>query len=176
MIALLLEGYLDFAVGCAANIGYLRWESWEDIVNGFFVVLLVPVILLTPILAHRLLTKNVERLNGKDFQQHFGAFYDGLRVDLHLNRNKTMYVAAWFTLRRLLLAMVIVFLADAPVVFPIFAFIQLTLIDYLIKYSTIRCEDQLSTIMERVNDVIVLFASYFLFLWTDIISDEKLRY
>ena len=30
--------------------------------------------------------------------------------------------------------------------------------------------------MERLNDLITFLASYFLFLWTDIISDEELRY
>ena len=30
--------------------------------------------------------------------------------------------------------------------------------------------------MERLNDVIVFLASYFLFFWTDIVSDEEVRY
>ena len=85
-------------------------------------------------------------------------------------------MAAWFTLRRLLLALVLVYLADAPVVFQVFAFVKLTLIDCIIKKQIIKFEEQHSTVMENLNDVVVFIASYFLFFWTDIIDDEELRY
>ena len=66
-LVLLLEGYLDFTIGCAANIGYLQWKSWEDILNLLFAIILVPVLLLTPFAIVVFLKKNKEKLHHKSF-------------------------------------------------------------------------------------------------------------
>ena len=85
LLRLLLEGYVDFLIGCPRDIGHLRWDTWVDVINVFFVLTLVPLLFLSSIFFPMFFEKNRKRLKEKSFQQAWGALCDRLKVDLELN-------------------------------------------------------------------------------------------
>ena len=112
MLVLVIEGFLDFSIGCLANLQQLEWNTPEDYANNLLVGLLIPVILLFPPLCYLFLRKNEKILRMQSFEQKFGVLFEELRVEIPEQRQKAIFVMPWFALRRLLLAILIISLRD----------------------------------------------------------------
>ena len=112
VLVLIIEGYLDFSIGCLANLQQLEWETSDDYFNNLLVLLLIPLLFIFPPICYFFLSKNVDKLRIWSFEKKFGVLYEELRIEIPEQRSKAIFVVPWFALRRLLLAILILHLCD----------------------------------------------------------------
>ena len=82
VLVLVLEGFLDFSIGCGANLEQLKWVTFYDLFNNMLVFLLTVVVLCFPLICLVFVKKNLSRIREKGFRQQFGALYEGLELSL----------------------------------------------------------------------------------------------
>ena len=61
IIVLVLEGFLDFSIGCGANLEQLKWVTTDDFLNNILVILLSAVVLCFAPVCLVFLKKNLSR-------------------------------------------------------------------------------------------------------------------
>ena len=99
------------------------------------------------------------------FAVRFDALYNGQR--LGINREAASQNAPWFTLRRLLVALVILYIRYDQMYLQAILLIHLALADACIKFHVVNYEAELTTLLERLNDCFVILGSYYLLMLTD---------
>ena len=112
VLVLLVEGFLAFSIGCGANLQQIVWEKFADFFNNLLVLLLTPVILIFPPLCYFFLRLVEDRMRYPIYKKKFGILTEELNIESPKLRRKATFVAPWFTIRRLLLAGLVLILRD----------------------------------------------------------------
>ncbi len=82
----------------------------------------------------------------------------------------------WFFVRRLITAVVVVFLGESSAIFQIALIMYLALYDVSMNFHMNAYESYLNDIVEKTNKIIVWLLSFFPFLYAGIIQDTELIY
>ena len=118
-IRFIMEGGLDIFLCAALNYIYLmhsagglQWENTFDIVNNVALIALAFVTLLFPGWAMWFYCKNFEKWGDEEFEEKYGAAYEGLRTD----KRSALGYPMIFMLRRFALMVVVCawFLGEHP--------------------------------------------------------------
>ena len=83
---LLVETYLDFAIGSALRLEKPKFETPSDFFDFSLACVGVVITLALPIYCFFFLKRNINLLDKKEFQSKHGSLYDGFRTNTALNR------------------------------------------------------------------------------------------
>ena len=115
-------------------------------------------------------------LEKKEFKQKFGSFYSGLTTNSERKRTYCKYMMSWFLLRRLMTAVNLVLMRHETKFVQITINIWLCLIDACLKLHWDPFESKINGNMQKMNDIVVLFMSEFMFCFTDLMRSEEDKY
>lgn len=161
----MIEGYIDFCMGCLINLDELNWNSGDDFLNNILVFILTPSVFIFPFFCLHFLNKNIKDLNYDKFTQRYGVLYDTIDVNNKKSRLTATRIAFWFMIRRLFSSLNVIYLYKAystTMLMQAFNFILLAWIDMIIKRKLFMRETTLISKLEKINDVFVVIVSYFL--------------
>ena len=86
IILLVLEGFLDFSIGCGANLEQLKWVTNNDWFNNILVFWLSVLVVCFPPICLVFMKKNLSSIRDKNFSRQFGALYEELELGLSGDR------------------------------------------------------------------------------------------
>jgi len=92
---------------------------------------------------------------------------EGFLLDTEDQKQKVIPFTAWFIIRRQLLALLVVYLRSQTVWIQLAGNTWLSIIDLVVKIHLSPYKSLLSGIMDKVNDALVLFTGYWVYLFTD---------
>ena len=82
----------------------------------------------------------------------------------------------WFFVRRLLTAVVVVFLGESSAIFQIALIMYLALYDVIMNFHINAYESYLNEIVEKTNKIIVWLLSFFPFIYSGFVQDTETIY
>ena len=106
-----IEGYLEFLIGALLNLTSMEFGNNSQRFNTIFAIVMVIGTILFPFGATVFFIRYKGRFMEPNIEKRAGSLYENLRLE-----GPPVYYHVFFTLRRLILAIVIVFLNDSPVV------------------------------------------------------------
>ena len=115
-------------------------------------------------------------LENKEFKQKFNSFYSGLATNSELKRTYCKYVVSWFLFRRLMTAINLVQMRHETKFAQVTINILLCLIDACLKLHWDPFESKINGNMQKMNDLLVLFMSEFMFCFTDLTRSAEDKY
>jgi len=101
-----LEGYIEFAVASFINLHLFHWITISDIFNSVACIAGLALTVSLPPFVLWFLVKNRGKLNQKDNKQKFSSLYEGLEKQNVWG----LYFTFLFLVKRLIIAVVVVFL------------------------------------------------------------------
>jgi len=165
---------LDFSIGTCLSLQQLRYETDSDYFDIVFTTICAGIVIGLIIALVVILNRNPD-LENPNFQDRYGSITDSYKTSgIHVGDTKKIIV--WFLIRRLLAGIIMVLLAYKSICFQLFANLILTIVDTCVSYNLNVYENKVNFYMAMFNDTIVLFLSYFPFLFTDFILDLETRY
>ena len=129
------------------------------------------VLLILPFLSYFILKRNRDKISTEEFDLKFGTLY----LNMNTSKPAVLTFTSFFCLKRLFISLGTVFLNESVILnLYINIFVTLWFIKYLIDNQPMNFKylNQL----EIINEVIMLFFTYFIFLFTDFVNDIKVRY
>jgi hypothetical protein len=130
-----------------------------------------------PLAFYLLLRKKAqEGLDNEKFQSRYGSLTHGFKTTGVLGSSSTVKMIVWFFVRRLITAVVVVFLGESSAIFQIALIMYLALYDVSMNFHMNAYESYLNDIVEKTNKIIVWLLSFFPFLYAGIIQDTELIY
>jgi hypothetical protein len=115
-------------------------------------------------------------LEKKEFKQKFGSFYSGFKTNSERKLTYCKYMMSWFLFRRLMTAVNLVQMRHETKFVQITINIWLCLIDACLKLHWDPFESKINGNMQKMNDIVVLFMSEFIFCFTDLTRSEEDKY
>ena len=115
-------------------------------------------------------------LENKEFKQKFNSFYSGLATNSELKRTYCKYMVSWFLFRRLMTAINLVQMRHETKFAQVTINILLCLIDACLKLHWDPYESKINGNMQKMNDIVVLFMSEFMFCFTDLTQSVEDKY
>lgn len=127
--------------------------------------------LLLPILSYTLLKKNDTKISTSDFDQKYGTLY----LNMNKQKNQVITYSSIFCLKRLIIGLFTVYL-NKSLTLNIYVniFGNILFIKYLC--DSMPMEFKYLNLMEIMNEICLSFFIYFLFLFSDFVSDIEVRY
>jgi len=165
---------LDLTIGICLSLQQLMYETRSDYFDISFTFISAGIVLGLLIAIPVILKKNPD-LEDPKFEEKYGSLTDGLRTS-GISVGFIKKTIVWFLIRRLLTGLIMVLLVHVTIWVQLAANLSLTLLDTCFTYHMNVYKEEMSFYMAMFNDAIVLFLSYFPFLFTDFILDLETRY
>jgi hypothetical protein len=170
-----LESYLDMCIGIYCSFKMLSFETGSDIFDIVLTCLCTLIVVGLPIAIILVLRKH-SKLDDPSFQEKFGSLTEGYKTEGDFGTDAAKKMICWFMMRRFLTAIIIVPLAAQGSWIQLAPNVFLSLADACITYHLNPYESAMSGYMAKFNNTIVLFLSYFPFLFTNMVPDPEARY
>lgn len=141
----------------------------------FFAIFCAALVIGYPIFNGVFLYRNVDKLNTKEFKATWGSCYDGYLIYSAANRRNVIILSSWFLFRRFLLAINLIFVVQV-------IWVQLTinmllcLADLALKMYLRPYNKDRKGFFMFFNDHVVLFLSYFMYVFTDLTPTQEDKY
>jgi len=156
-----LEGYIEFAVASFINLHLFHWITISDIFNSVACIAGLTLTVFLPPFVLWFLVKNRGKLNQPENKQKFSSLYEGLEKQNVWG----LYFTFLFLFKRLIIAVVVVFLQGMP-------WLQIQIVVFMLSLDIIYTgylqpfNKKFSNRMEIINNVFIMLCSYYLFLFT----------
>jgi len=106
------EAYAMLTISCMINLRFLKWGSFSIGMMSVFAILTTVFLTAFPAYLYWLLKTNFQSLELRSFKKKYSAFYEELELR---NGEMVLLQPIWFLLRRLMLAVMVVFLNTAVI-------------------------------------------------------------
>jgi len=171
-INLVVESYSMLAISCMINLKNLRWDAFNTVTMSLLAIVVSLLLLAFPLYYAWLMTAKFDELTFKSMHKKHGAFYEELELR---NGKLVLMQPAWFLARRLLLAVMVVFL-NTTVIWQI-ALMNLTVIVQVILLGRVApFKRRFSNHFETFSECIVMMVMYHLICFTDFMTDLDVRF
>jgi len=103
----MIQSYSIVALSCMINLRFLEWTSLNVVFMSLLTLSTLVVLLAFPIGYWRFLNKHFDELETDEIKRRHSAFFKGLNLR---NGRLVFLQPVWFMFRRLILAVIVVFL------------------------------------------------------------------
>jgi hypothetical protein len=149
----------------------LRWDTNKESFSSILALFFFVCVVIFPFFIWILLWKKIDKLKNEDFADRFGSTYFELKTD---NKNALLY-NVFYTLRRLLIAVLVIFAGDIWVMqILLMLFHSQLLLIYLIKVQPYVLPEL--NYLEIFNETSICIASYHLLFFTDFTTEPEFQY
>ena len=167
-----LQMYLLTCISIATSFTQVSFGNSLGATDFVTTLLLFAVCLVVPIVIHRLLTKNQEKLPSPQFKGKYESIYQNVDYHKPVALNNT----AIFLLRRILFAFFVVVILDFSIVFQILLADILSTLLLCFYFSYYPMRDRLNNFVQTFNELIVLLSIQLMFIFTPYVDDAARRY
>jgi len=167
-----VESYSMLSICCMINLKYLQWDAFNTVTMSLLAIVVSLLLLAFPIYYAWFMTTNFESMTFWSMRQKYGAFYK----DLELRHGKLVLMQPlWFLARRLLLAVMVVFLSTT-VIWQV-SLMTLTVIVQVILLGLVApFKRRFSNHFETFSECIVMVVMYHLICFTAFVPDIEVRF
>ncbi len=169
-----LESYLDMSIGIYLSFYQISYVTGSDKFDIAFTCICALIVVGLPVAIIAIFCKNSD-LEDPYFQEQFGSLTEGFKTS-GVRVKDTIKMIFWFLLRRFLTGVIIVPLADQSPWIQLAPNVMLSLADACLTYHLNPYENSIGGYMAMFNETIVVFLSYFPFLFTNMVPEPETRY
>ena len=177
-IRLYIQEYIVICLSCLIKLYAFDLSNFYEILNSILALILFMMTVVVPLIAILFLLRqhkagNLDRDNPKysSFRQKWGS----LTLDLQIREKESLFFTTVFMVRRWLVAITIVTLVDYN-----WAQVQITVfLNVLVMIYQGYFEPYILPEFNRLqatNEYLITLCSYFLFLYTEFLSNKGIRY
>ena len=108
----MIESYSVLAVSCCIHLQFLAWGSLGEVVQSLSALGFTALIISAPLFVGIYLNSMFDYLQNEEVVEKYGQFYVGLNLE---QGRLVLLQSVWFMVRRLALALTVVFLNETVI-------------------------------------------------------------
>ena len=170
ILSLLTESYSIIAISCMIGLNKLSFKNYGETTQSVFCILSLLVLIVYPILIVYILKKAWNRPDFQETMQRYEPICEHLKISLG---PISLIHPIYFLLRRLFLAIVIVFLKE-HLVFQVML-VDFSLIAGVIIVGYIEFESQSKRNTEFVNETIMIYVLFCMICFSPFVPDMRAK-